>query len=127
MASRSVINFEMGEVMKSLFARTQLAVAIGLGASALAFGVYAEDLGKIKVTHDPAVAARTNMQRPADDSSELKVSHDQAVADRTNMGRQPGDVGGVTTAPDYGLRARTNMGGIAKQSPEPPVTAAAPK
>ncbi len=67
------------------------------------------------------------MQRPADDSSELKVSHDQALADRTNMGRKPGDVGGVTTAPDYGLRARTNMGGIAKQGAEPPVTAAAPK
>ena len=112
--------------MKILFTRTQLAVAAGLAASALALGAYAEDLGKIKVTHDPAVAARTNMPRPADDSSELKVSHDQAVADRTNMGRQPGDVGSVTTAPDYGLRARTNMGGIAKPA-EPPVTAVAPK
>jgi hypothetical protein len=116
----------MGDVMKTLFTRMHLAVAIGLGASALAFGVCAEDLGKIKVIHDPDIAARTNMPRPADDSSELKVTHDQAVADRTNMGRQPGDVGTVTTAPDYGLRARTNMGGIAKQSTEPPVTAAAP-
>ena len=112
--------------MKILFTRTQLAVVAGLATSALALGAYAEDLGKIRVTHDPAVAARTNMQRPADDSTELKVSHDQAVADRTNMGRQPGDVGSVTTAPDYGLRARTNMGGIAKPA-EPPVTAVAPK
>jgi hypothetical protein len=117
----------MGDIMKTLFTRTQFAIAAGLAASALALGAYAEDLGKIKVIHDPDIAARTNMQRPAEDSSELKVSHDQAVADRTNMGRQPGDVGTVTTAPDYGLRARTNMGGIAKQSTEPPQTAAAPK
>ena len=113
--------------MKLPFTSMQLAIAAGVAASVLAFGAYAEDLGKIKVTHDPAVAARTHMPRPADESAELKVSHDQAVADRTNMGRKPGDVGSVTTAPDYGLRARTNMGGIAKQSPEPPVTAVAPK
>jgi hypothetical protein len=117
----------MGEIMRTLLQRTHLAVALGLGASALACGVYAEDLGKVKVTHDPAITARTNMQRPADDSSELKVSYDQALTDRTNMDRQPGEAGAVTTAPDYALRARTNMGGIAKQNSEPPVTAAAPK
>jgi hypothetical protein len=117
----------MGDIMKLPITRMQLVIGAGVAASALALGAYAEDLGNIRVTHDPAVAARTNMPRPADDSTELKVSHDQAVADRTNMGRKPEDVGTVTTAPDYGLRARTNMGGIAKQPPEPPVTAVAPK
>lgn len=110
---------------RTFLTSTQLALVTGLVATGLALGALAEDYGKIKVVHDPAVAARTNMPRSPDDSSELKVTFDPEVAARTNMKRGPNDVGTVTSAPDMALRARTNMGGIAKQPSEPPKTAAA--
>jgi len=111
---------------RTLFTHGRTALAVGVAVSAFALGALAEDLGKVTITFDKDVAARTNMQRPDGDSSELNVSFDQDVANRTNMGRQPGDAGSVTTAPDTGLRARTNMGGIALQPAQPPKAAAAP-
>jgi hypothetical protein len=90
-------------------------VLAGLLAAVLAGAAAAADVNEVRVTHDPDIAARTNMGRNPTDTGVLGVTFDKDVAARTNMQRDPGDVGAVGLSPDMAVRERTNMGGIAKK------------
>jgi hypothetical protein len=102
-------------------------LVIGLGATLLSSVGYAADLGDVRVTFDPSVAERTNMQRPPGDSSTLGVTYDQDLHNRTNMmPRDPHEASTVKSQPDKAVQERTNMGGTAlKRPPEPASTTAA--
>lgn len=107
--------------MNGNFASARHLVTLGSVILALGSGsVLAADLGKVTITHDQDVAARTNMTpRPADNGT-LGVTYDADVAKRTNMQRQPGDVAPVTVIQDKAVMERTNMGDIARTHPAPP-------
>ena len=90
--------------------------AATLGASSA--GLLAEDLGQVKVIHDKDVAARTNMPpRDGSDPGNLTVTFDPAVAERTNMQRPAEAPKPVTISRDQAVQERTNMLGLQPQAP----------
>jgi hypothetical protein len=94
--------------MKLKLTLATLTVA-ALGASSA--GLLAEDLGKVKVTYDKEVAARTNMpSREGTDPGNLTVTFDPAYTERTNMQR-PVETQARDDLRDQAVMERTNMPG----------------
>jgi hypothetical protein len=101
--------------MKLKLTLATLTVA-ALGASSA--GLLAEDLGKVKVTYDKEVAARTNMpSREGTDPGNLTVTFDPAYTERTNMQRPVETPKPVTVSRDQAVMERTNMLGAKPAQP----------
>ncbi len=92
---------------------TLTAAVLGVSSAAL----LAEDLGQVKVGYDKDLAARTNMpSREGTDPGSLTVTFDPAVAERTNMQRPVEAPKPVTISRDQAVLERTNMLGSQPQA-----------